>query len=203
MLCLSINEQSFKKIKILVSQFDFYELRLDLCKVNPIQVGEILQINNNCIITPFEEPVEYREHLKMAAMFGAKYIDLPYADNYKDHIPENLNKTEIILSHHFTDKTDKNEIFKMADKMKSVHSGFMKLVNSYHNKHDIINILQLYEKFDDLIAFCRGEEAKLSRMLALKLGCPFIYTALYRSNRTSEGQFLIDELERFPELWNE
>ena len=78
MICISVNEQNFSKIKEILAVAPMAEIRADLCKLSLDQINELLTHPNilfTCRIENSSREFAY-EQMVHAIMKGAKMVDV-------------------------------------------------------------------------------------------------------------------------------
>jgi 3-dehydroquinate dehydratase-1 len=111
-------------------------------------------------------------------------------------------KTKLLISGHDFKKTPSlTELKKKLNQM-SKFSSNVKIVTTAKSTEDSTRVLQLYSKKENinLIAFTMGNPGRVSRILSLYLGSPYIYVSLGKP--VAPGQFSLDEVKRIINLKN-
>ena len=128
----------------------------------------------------------------------------PYKDIELSAVSENpslsKNISTIISMHNFEGTPSKRVLEeKLSSALK--YGSIAKIVTTAQILTDNITVLSLYDKKvkSRLIAFCMGEQGKISRILAPKLGSPLMYGCL-EGGAVAPGQIPISELRGFCEL---
>jgi 3-dehydroquinate dehydratase type I len=127
----------------------------------------------------------------------------PYKDIELSTVSENpkLKSNSTIISWHNFEVTPSKRV--LEEKLSSAlkYGSIAKIVTTAGSLTDNITVLSLYSKRlrGRLIAFCMGEHGKVSRILAPKLGSPFMYGCL-EGTAVAPGQIPISELRGFYEL---
>lgn len=146
---------------------------------------------------------------------GARYVDVeieaPKQMSKRVRQAAHENGTIFIRSYHDFDGTDSLEALK-AIVEKCVYHGadMVKLVTTACSQADVDKVMSLYgwcrdeqEAGNDrigaladggLIAFCMGEEGRLSRLDCLKYGAPYTYAALTEDEAVAPGQWAASEM---------
>jgi 3-dehydroquinate dehydratase type I len=97
--------------------------------------------------------------------------------------------TSTILSlHDFSWTPSLGQLQKKVEELSKLDANYLKIVTMAKKPEDSVTILNLLvsHRGKPLIAFCMGEEGRVSRLSAALLGCPLIYTSV--ENRTAPGQ---------------
>lgn len=211
--CVSVAEKTPKKLQSSVKKglkvSDLVEIRLDFLKPSDVPVA--LQLVKNdlkrivCTLRPKNEGGKFsgKENerisiLKLIAEFEPLLLDIEYNTLKKNKSLINyLKKTNarILVSwHDFVKTPDTKILFKKLSDMKKL-SNNVKIVTTAKRVDDAAKILTLYAKKSttNLIAFCMGEQGKISRILCLFLGSPYTYASLGKA--VAPGQISIKDLK--------
>lgn len=138
-----------------------------------------------------------------AAGHDAAYIDLELAasQEHRRQLLETVDNssTRLIISHHdFAGTPDTRELSSILKQQIDSGAHIGKLVTMAHNPLDVLRVLHLqceaHSNNFPLIAFCMGEEGKLSRVITLLLGGYMTYAALDEKHATAPGQLTVEEL---------
>jgi len=218
--CVSIAETRPKKLlqtlRIALKKSDYVEIRFDFLKAEQIpQVLETVKKDLKkivCTLRPKTEGGKFagkeKERLsilKLIAEYNPFLLDIEF-----NTMKQNKNlvkylkttKTKLLISGHDFKKTPSlTELKKKLNQM-SKFSSNVKIVTTAKSTKDSTRVLQLYSKKENinLIAFTMGNPGRVSRILSLYLGCPYIYVSL--GNRVAPGQFSLDEVKRIINLKN-
>lgn len=207
MYCLSIGNQSAKKIIKIINDFEIAEIRLDLCDLDKSQITQVFSSHDNLIAT-FRKVENYSDKyrlkaLKNAIKNGAKWIDVDMESNSKEFINE-IDKIRIkyniklILSIHDYEKTPQlNKIEEFIYNGYYLKADLIKLAFFANSNMDNTKVLSLYERHDNILAFNMGEIGKETRIRALELGAPFTYVSLPEA-KTAPGQMTKEEIKKIP-----
>lgn len=195
------------------SEVDVVEIRLDamqefdiaaLCSRidtpllftnRPVWEGGNSEDSDEERITPLLQAVETQ----------TAYIDLelktPSALRQKLLKATQTSVTKMIISHHDFDLTpDSGTLTEILHRQAESGAHIGKIVTLARFPQDVLRVLYLQceaQKLDfPLIAFCMGEEGKLSRVATLLLGGFMTYAALDESLTTAPGQFSVRGLRK-------
>ncbi len=97
--------------------------------------------------------------------------------------------TSTILSFHdFSGTPSLSQLQKRVRELSKSGANYLKIVTMAKKPEDSVTILNLLvsHRGKPLIAFCMGEEGRVSRLSAALLGCPLVYTSV--ENQTAPGQ---------------
>jgi len=218
--CVSIAETTPKKLlqtlRIALKKSDYVEIRFDFLKSEQIpQVLETVKKDLKkivCTLRPKTEGGKFagkeKERLsilKLIAEYNPFLLDIEF-----NTMKQNKNlvkylkttKTKLLISGHDFKKTPSlTELKKKLNQM-SKFSSNVKIVTTAKSTEDSTRVLQLYSKKENinLIAFTMGNPGRISRILSLYLGSPYIYVSLGKP--VAPGQFSLDEVKRIINLKN-
>ena len=218
--CVSIAETTPKKLlqtlRIALKKSDYAEIRFDFLKAEQIpQVLETVKKDLKkivCTLRPKTEGGKFagkeKERLsilKLIAEYNPFLLDIEF-----NTMKQNKNlakylkttKTKLLISEHNFKKTPSlTELKKKLNQM-SKFSSNVKIVTTAKSTEDSTRVLQLYSKKENinLIAFTMGNPGRVSRILSLYLGSPYIYVSLGKP--VAPGQFSLDEVKRIINLKN-
>ncbi len=210
MLVACANISDFEELKILVSRFDFLEIRLDLCRISLQEVKEIFSQDKRLIAT-FRANSQSDENriaqLRVALRSGAEFIDL---DINSDIGILNLlrqdiikNNTKLILSYHSVEEVmTAASLQSIIERISSWNPYIIKIASLCQKPEDVIDLLELYKKNTDhrLILLPVGEGMEFARILSLQAGASFIYCSSGRGQETAKGQLTQPESEKILNL---
>ncbi len=218
--CVSIAETTPKKLlqtlRLALKKSDYVEIRFDFLKAEQIpQVLETVKKDLKkivCTLRPKTEGGKFagkeKERLsilKLIAEYNPFLLDIEF-----NTMKQNKNlakylkttKTKLLISGHDFKKTPSlTELKKKLNQM-SKFSSNVKIVTTAKSTEDSTRVLQLYSKKENinLIAFTMGNPGRVSRILSLYLGSPYIYVSLGKP--VAPGQFSLDEVKRIINLKN-
>ena len=218
--CVSIAETTPKKLiqtlRIALKKSDYVEIRFDFLKAEQIpQVLETVKKDLKkivCTLRPKTEGGKFagkeKERLsilKLIAEYNPFLLDIEF-----NTMKQNKNlvkylkttKTKLLISEHDFKKTPSlTELKRKLNQMSKVSSN-VKIVTTAKSTEDSTRVLQLYSKKENinLIAFTMGNPGRVSRILSLYLGSPYIYVSLGKP--VAPGQFSLDEVKRIINLKN-
>ena len=218
--CVSIAETTPKKLlqtlRIALKKSDYVEIRFDFLKAEQIpQVLETVKKDLKkivCTLRPKTEGGKFagkeKERLsilRLIAEYNPFLLDIEF-----NTMKQNKNlvkylkttKTKLLISEHDFKKTPSlTELKRKLNQMSKVSSN-VKIVTTAKSTEDSTRVLQLYSKKEkiNLIAFTMGNPGRVSRILSLYLGSPYIYVSLGKP--VAPGQFSLDEVKRIINLKN-
>ena len=220
MLCVSLTKRTAKEcLEFIPScEADLIEHRLDF--MDRIELlKEIYGISQKPIIATcrsvknggrFTGDEDQRiRHLLTAIASGASFVDVEIETN-----PVNLalvleeaakSDCKLIISKHFHDSTPtESELLETLRRLSSVGADIMKIVTTPKSTDDCLRILQLYsigkKRNTSLIAFAMGSLGKFTRVYALFLGAPFMYTSLDQGEAAASGQISFSDMKLILEV---
>ena len=189
-------------------EVDVVEIRLDAMQEFDIpalcnRIDTPLLFTNRAIWEGGNAKDPDKERIKpllQAVEMQAAYIDLELKtpSAFRQELLEAIQAsvTRMIISYHDFDSTPESEILSeiLHNQAESgAHIG--KIVTMARSPQDVLRVLHLQceaQKLDfPLIAFCMGEEGRLSRVVTLLLGGYMTYAALDESLATAPGQFSV------------
>jgi len=218
--CISIAETNPKKLlqtlRIALKKSDYVELRFDFLKAEQIpQVLETVKKDLKkiiCTLRPKTEGGKFAGNekeriaiLKLIAEYDPFLLDVEF-----NTMKQNKNlvrylkttKTKLLISWHDFKKTP--SLFELKKKLNQMgkFSSNVKIVTTAKSPNDSTRVLQLYKKNEKihLIAFSMGNPGRVSRILSLYLGSPYIYVSLGKP--IAPGQFSFDEVKKIINLKN-
>ncbi|MDR3226142.1 MAG: type I 3-dehydroquinate dehydratase [Prevotellaceae bacterium] len=204
MICISIIEQNIEKCVEILEKCEMAELRFDKIQPKTEEISKLLQFKIPVIATCRKGIYNDCQRLKIltiAAENKATYMDIELESdkNYREKLIDiaHSNKCKIIISYHnFNETPDIATLKNIEEQAKTYNPDFIKIVTTAQKTEDNLQILSLYEKEKNLIAFAMGELGKHSRIESFKLGSPFIYAAYKREQKSADGQMTMDEIKK-------
>ncbi|XRO75931.1 type I 3-dehydroquinate dehydratase [Methanocaldococcus sp. 28A] len=214
MICLPVIENNvedaIKTAEKYLEIVDIVEFRIDMLKeVSENDIEKFTQYP--CIITVradweggyWKKSNEERLNLiKKAIECNAKFVDIELKEEknkelvkFRDEIG---SKTQIIISYHDFEKTpSKDKLIEIIEKALSI-GDIAKFAAMANSKEDIINILDVINKYSGkIIGIGMGEKGKLTRILGVYFGSILTF-ASYKGKSSAPGQIDIYTLK---EIW--
>lgn len=225
MICIPItgntHAEALRHIEMSLPRADVLELRMDLirdgdlrvlikqCRVHPRSI-KILVTNRRKDSAEGWEFSEERQRialLKEAVNLGAEYVDMEMDTpevlrNELLSLVRALGKqTRVIVSHHDFHRTPSIRSLKeIVDECILTGVSIVKIVTYAKSPADNLAVLGLIpyarKKNKEVIAFCMGEQGRISRIAAPLLGSYLSYVSLYRGAESAPGQLTVDETEQ-------
>lgn len=202
MILISIKESRFDAVKKALKLCDAAEIRLDYCKLNPLEIKQIFSSNKTLIATSRVSDIMSETDcmsLYVAALEGKSKNILVDVDinSSSNHLKEVISKcrergAKVIISYHnFITTPSEKKLTEIANSIFDLGADLAKISTFAENSEDASKVIQLYKHFSNnkLIAFAMGDSGKFTRKLAYNLGSPFVYTSLDEENTTAPGQF--------------
>jgi 3-dehydroquinate dehydratase-1 len=161
---------------IKATEADIVELRLDLFNTFP-KPEEVRNVQKPTIVTirRKEEGGGYKgsEEERLAKIKSySKFAD--YVDIENDVGDEFLDvECKIIESYHNFEKTPSYEALK--DLVEAKRGEIFKIATLGRNKKDVLTIVRILCKYENVVAFLMGEKFAYTRVMSAFLGSPFIY----------------------------
>lgn len=203
--CVIVTESNIKRAISIAEKFSIAEIRMDLCQFRSQYLPEIFSLPIETIATYREADstnasVQKMEQLKKAISAGASYIDVELTLNNQQRddlisFAKGYN-AKVIISYHNFDKTPSfKELKEIIDQSRQIGADIVKIATKVNFRDDCLNILNLYQGEENLVAFGMGEDAKFTRITSLFLGAPFTYVHYISGSKTAEGQIGYKEFE--------
>ena len=166
MICISIGSNDFNFCCQVIENYEFVEIRMDLCNFSEFQYKQLFQKTKKAIATFSKNQIEidsYEYNLLFKSMdYGAKIIDINY--NWNIEVKEKLiqyaksNKVEIICSYHNFDLTpSKYDLLHIIENINAYKIDFIKMATFVNNRVDAARLISLYEfNFPNLLIVGMG-----------------------------------------------
>lgn len=207
-LCLSIFADQLDSFEQLPEGIELVEYRLD--NYNNIKdIANLFKNNKRSIATlknlKLSDDDKYLIY-KNIIECKPTYLDVDYSEPYFINIIDLARNRDvnIILSSH--SPKPENVTLNMIDEMKTYNPDLIKIVPDFFKNIEIDNFMNIYELVDSpdkLLAFCSGDAGKSSRLQALKSASPFMYVSLNGFTATADGQYEYYDALRILENQNE
>lgn len=216
LLCVSINDKSFEKCKLIAEKCDFVELRQDLCHLESTELQQIIKAHPNMIFTCRHSKNdnterEALEFTRIAIESGTKFVDvdinsgIEYINQVKEIKTSSVSNTKLIISSHDFYKTPENdELYSIYNRCIEYGADIAKIITTAQNTADAVRGLRLLSKELPLkkskyktipiVTFAMGKAGKFTRLMCLKLGAPWTYVSYGAGNETAPGQYSYSEM---------
>lgn len=205
MICVSFNSNiRVEELKKLINRKVLIELRTDLLGIGDIKT--ILEAYNRAILTIKNIDFEsIKELLKYEPKGIDIDVDMPKFEEVFEYIQKNAPKTKIIVSYHNFKKTPKKDkLDKIIEKMRRKKPQFIKIATYIKKDEDNVRLLNLLERYNDLIVVGMGKNGRFSRLVSFLLGSKITYLALSYRTQTAPNQYTIKEFMEYInyDFWN-
>lgn len=196
MICVSIAEPTYAKIRNALRGVDFAEIRLDSAELTLAQIRRLFSQPGKLIATcrPGRKTEGQRKReILTAVASGADYVDieLDAPPRYRRDIVHaaGQNTCKVIISHHDYERTPAVSELKAIFLRCFRHGAdIAKIACKVRSQADCARLLALYERTDNIIALGMGRKGRITRVAAPLLGAPFTYVARTLQRKTAEGQ---------------
>ena len=130
--------------------------------------------------------------LRSVIASGVEYVDLE--EDIASAIPR-YGKTKRIVSLHNFEETPAN-LEEIHARLAALDADIVKIATMANSFADSIRMLRLMEKVKvPTIGLCMGELGAVTRILGLRHGSPFTYTALTNDRKIAPGQITFDMMK--------
>lgn len=199
-----------------VRQTGLVELRLDgisqvrLERLLPLSQGAVI-VTNRCRKEGGRFPGSEQERvalLSKAVALGADMVDLEIRTDpvFREALQTEAlrrRRTRLILSYHdFQGTPEVTRLKKIFEEGSRAGADIVKIVTWAHQGEDNLKVLSLIpyarRRGKEIIAFCMGQEGKVSRILAPLLGAYLTYVSLSKGQESAPGQLTAREMKQ---LW--
>jgi 3-dehydroquinate dehydratase type I len=220
MICIPImardTAEAVKKMTRANPLADLLELRLDV--MESFSLADIIQEASKSVIVTYrsrkeggnrsEDDETRAHHLLNAIENKADYVDLEYnmPSDLRDQILQNRRESKIIASVHLLDSTpSREELDRILNDLAGTGADIVKIVTRAQQPEDNLRVLDLIPRATEMglkiIAFCMGEEGRISRVASLLFGGYLTFASLDQGEESADGQIPVREmremLERF------
>ncbi len=210
-----------RQLQKIPSEFTLLEIRIDVLQdINPANLKKIIAAKNktqHLIITnrvareggSFQGSETQRiSMLKMAAEYGADFIDIEYSCGHDaiDEFVPHKKKSRIICSYHNFKEMPEN-IGELYQGLKATDADVLKIAclgNSFDDNLRMLSLIGRAKKEKvKLIGMIMGPYGALSRLAADHAGSPITtYAPLHKAQATAPGQLAYPEFKKKYEiLW--
>jgi 3-dehydroquinate dehydratase I len=203
-ICLSIGNVGFEEVVQQLQKVDLAEIRMDLLGFTDEQYKAIFQSHRNIIATFRSPKGDYFKLSMMMALAiegGCAYVDIDIAtpDSFRNALKDAARSlgVKVILSYHnFIETPNLKMLNSITDELFMLGADIAKVACTAKKPADCSRILGLYEKHQNLVAFCMGSTGKVTRLASPMLGAPFTYASI-KGKETAAGQLEFEEVEKF------
>jgi 3-dehydroquinate dehydratase type I len=145
--------------------------------------------------------------LMEAVSLGADFVDVEletateWMEKVRTLIGENQERTKLIVSHHdFRQTPPRQELVRLFNAAVRAGAQVTKIVTLARSQEDNLTTLSLIpyarRRKAAIIAFCMGEQGKMSRVMAPFLGSLFTFAALEDGSASAPGQLTVREMRQ-------
>jgi 3-dehydroquinate dehydratase I len=201
MICVSLAGITFQECVKLLAKTEFAEIRIDQLDLTDEQFGSLFAMKKKTIATcrPGKDSDQRLSLLKLAIESGAGYVDVEYESDttFRTELLQyaHSHKSLVIISYHNFELTPSAaELHDIIEQSFQWGADRVKITTTANTKADCARVLALYEKYDNLIAFCMGSTGAITRVAAPLLGAEFTYASINRQLATAPGQISADGL---------
>ena len=210
MICVSLAGLSYQECMESIDQSPYSEIRIDQLTLTEKEIFSIFKGRSKTIATfrPSDCTDDKRKNnLILALKAGAGFIDIEFEsdDNYRKElisIAHECNASVIISFHDFEGTPDVARLDTIIHSCFQKGADIVKIVTTSHNEKNNASVLSLYEKHENIIAFCMGNTGKITRIAAPLLGAKFTYASLNQTLATAPGQITLNELKEIYKTLN-
>jgi len=215
-ICVTValpdTDSAISAVTPLTKDIDVVEIRLDA--MEQISIPKICRdISRPLLFTNraawegglCSKPEEERlSLLREAVRQQAAFVDLELATplQYREQLLSEISDstTRLIISHHdFAQTPDSDTLSALLREQIASGAHIGKIVTMAHSYLDVLRVLHLQcearNRNFPLIAFCMGEEGKLSRIVTLLLGGFMTYAAIDEQHAAAPGQLSVYRLK--------
>jgi 3-dehydroquinate dehydratase type I len=201
--CVVIAENNLFKAISIAKRYETAEVRLDLCKFSNHNLKLMFESHPNLIVTHRDnrDLLEKTNAIKLAIESGAAMVDIEYKldEDCKLEILQTAktHNCKVIISYHNAELTPSlDELREIITESKKWSPTYIKIVTKTNSKFDALRLLNLYDAYDNVIAFGLGENSKYTRIASVYLGAPFMYIYFGTlKNQIASGQLSAKEFE--------
>lgn len=197
MLCVPLGNIGAEEVRAALAEQDCVELRLDLLALSEGEIRDLVAGARAKVIAtcrPCERGEEGRTDAMLAAIgAGAAWADVELEADapYREAVTKAARAAgcKLIVSVHDWENTPtREELLYLVDKCYELGADIAKISCMARSPRDAARVLALYDSARPLVAFCMGEEGRITRLASLVLGAPFTFAALGEGRGTAPGQ---------------
>jgi shikimate dehydrogenase/3-dehydroquinate dehydratase type I len=226
MICIPITAatqiRDLKDMEAGLHQADVVELRMDLIRDGNVKT--LMDRVRRCSV-PLKILVTSRQDddrggsiekkglavLKEAVALGADFVDIELSvtealrQEVRSAIRYHGDRTRLIVSHHdFKMTLSEKALKEIFHECVLAGADIVKIVTHARRPEDNLKILNLIgyarKKNQDIIAFCMGENGRMSRIMAPSLGSLLSFAVLERGAESAPGQLTVEEMRQAREI---
>ena len=201
-ICVSLGGMPFGTCLQLASAWPLVEIRLDLLQLDPEKIEILAMQCRQWIATCRPGNLAERERtvlLSAAIRAGATYVDIEYEaePNYRQALVSLARQYQckvIISYHNFESTPDADTLNRIIRHSVVMGADCVKLAVTANSPADCSQIMSLYCRHDNIIAFCMGETGKITRIAAPFLGAAFTFASIDKAHLTAPGQLTASQM---------
>lgn len=205
MICVSYADLDFTGlVKMLNEQKpEIAELRLDLLNLSNDELKKILALDFRFISTCKDK--NYFEKLSNAIEYGTDYVDIDIEmdEAHLDGLMKQLKAAKLcklITSYHNYDKTPViAELERVIEWCLEKKPDVIKIACMVKDLKDNARLLGLLDTTNKMIVIGMGEQGRVTRVLATKLGAFCTYVSAVKNKETALGQLSFEEIKKIME----
>lgn len=194
-ICVSIGNTSFQNILQVLDVVGMAEIRIDLLDLMSNQLEMIFSSHKNLIATCRQGKYDDAQRASMllrAIEAGAAWVDLEIETSEEWRKPlidlARRKKCKVIISWHcFEETPDDKVLYAMVDSLRAAGADTAKIACMSNSRKDSARLMNLYSKYDNLVAIGMGKIGIVSRIASLPLGAPFTFASI-AGDATAPGQ---------------
>ncbi len=194
-------------LKLTLRRSRYAELRLDF--MDPDSVEETISKCKRylkrtvCTLRPKTEGGRFAASerkrvslLRSIYEYGPHFLDIEYNTLHRRRgMIDGFENEKILVSWHDFAKTPGAALLARKFQKMREYSPNVKIVTTAAGPDDLPKVLALYgiRKDANLVAFCMGNIGRISRLVSLYLGAPFMYASMGKP--VAPGQYSMDEID--------
>jgi len=202
MICISLGHMSFEDCRELVGREEFVELRLDLLRITPNQVKELVALPGRKIVTCRQGDYSDNERIGLflqAIDSGVDYIDLELEmpEDMRQAIITHASSSDcrLIVSHHdYSGTPEKENLQGLVQKCREAGADIVKLACQVNEPADNIRLLSMFAENEHLVIIGMGKLGTITRIAGPLLGGLFTFAAPGEKLETADGQLTKESL---------
>ena len=142
-----------------------------------------------------------------AVSLGVDFVDVELTtspvrrEEIRSFIGAQDNRTKLIISYHDFHKTPAlKTLIRFFNESVKAGADVVKIVTMARSPEDNLKVLSLIpyagRRHREIIAFCMGEQGRISRVMAALLGASFTFASLERGAESASGQLTVREMKQ-------
>lgn len=195
MICISLIDLSFNECLNITKTSDMVEVRMDKLMFTDKEYKELFGCKTKTIATCRPDNLSKKECktlLEQAIRFGADYIDIEIENSseYKKQLillAKEYNTKVIISYHNYTD-TPTDILDNIVSDGFNNGADIVKIATKVNNAKQSASLLNLYSKYDNIVAIGMGSKGVITRISSPLLGAPFTFASVDNNLKSAPGQ---------------